>query len=265
MSVVVHHLNCGCMCPPIAKILPGMLPKTFCCHCLLVETKERLILVDAGISTLDCDDPSRIGLTHRLFRFQLDKLNTAKGQVESLGFSVDDVSDIILTHLDGDHASGICDFPHANIHVTPKELEVARAQKTAEHRIRYRTHYLGDDVNYVPMEPWSSESWESFDRVQGTALSDAVRIVDLPGHTPGHVGVAVQTDAGWLLHAGDAYFHHSKLDSGRNAYRMLDVFERQAHMAVPEAAESFARVRAAREEMKVVCSHDATFFPELKV
>ena len=52
----------------------------------------------------------------------------------------------------------------------------------------------------------AGDDWFGFDAV--TALGDDVLLVPLRGHTRGHCGVAVRRpDGGWLLHAGDAYFH----------------------------------------------------------
>jgi glyoxylase-like metal-dependent hydrolase (beta-lactamase superfamily II) len=39
-------------------------------------------------------------------------------------------------------------------------------------------------------------------------------MVPLLGHTAGHCGITLQTDGGWMLHAGDAYFHRWELDVG---------------------------------------------------
>ena len=38
-------------------------------------------------------------------------------------------------------------------------------------------------------------------------------MVPLPGHTPGHAGIAIDTPEGWLLHAGDAYFYRHEMDA----------------------------------------------------
>jgi glyoxylase-like metal-dependent hydrolase (beta-lactamase superfamily II) len=35
-------------------------------------------------------------------------------------------------------------------------------------------------------------------------LSPRILLVPLPGHTPGHCGVAVESGPGWLFHVGDA-------------------------------------------------------------
>lgn len=55
----------------------------------------------------------------------------------------------------------------------------------------------------------SGDEWFGFGSV--TVLDDDVLLIPLQGHTRGHCGVAVRrADGGWLLHAGDSYFHQSK-------------------------------------------------------
>lgn len=44
----IHHLNCVSTCP-----LGGRL----CCHCLLLETQQGLVLVDTGLGPQDVRDP----------------------------------------------------------------------------------------------------------------------------------------------------------------------------------------------------------------
>ena len=50
---------------------------------------------------------------------------TAKSQIQAMGYSPRDVRHIVLTHLDFDHAGRIEDFPHARVHVMERELESA--------------------------------------------------------------------------------------------------------------------------------------------
>ena len=263
--MIVHHINCGCMCPWIAKIVPGSIPKTFCCHCLLIEDNDKLILVDTGISTHDCDQPKRLGLTHKLFNFQLNKHETALHQIRELGYNPDEVTDIILTHLDSDHASGLCDFTKATVHVSKVEMEAARSQKSFHHRIRYRMHYLHDDFHWNLVDLTQGEQWQTFDRVQAFPQVSNLLLVDLPGHTPGHLGVAVKAEDTWLLHAGDAYYHHSLVSEKANAYRLLTFFEKRAHMDYAQAQDSLRRIQDLPSDIETVCSHDASYFPDLEI
>ena len=51
------------------------------------------------------------------------------------------------------------------------------------------------------------QAWLGFEAVRELhGLPPQIFFVPLPGHTLGHCGVALDTDQGWLLNAGDAYF-----------------------------------------------------------
>ncbi len=62
------------------------------------------------------------------------------------------------------------------------------------------------------------EQWHGFDSVRVLPGSDAeILLIPLVGHSHGHTGVAIRRGAsspegdGWLLHCGDAYFHHGEV------------------------------------------------------
>ena len=58
------------------------------------------------------------------------------------------------------------------------------------------------------------DDWFGFKGVR--ALGDRepdVLMIPLPGHTPGHCGIAVRAKHKWLLHAGDSYFFHGQLQA----------------------------------------------------
>jgi glyoxylase-like metal-dependent hydrolase (beta-lactamase superfamily II) len=117
----IHHLSCGTMCPYGGRLMDGRPgPARLVCHCLLIETdRDGLVLVDTGFGMNDVHHPtprlSAFFLTS--MRIELDESTTARRQVEALGFSASDVTHIVLTHLDFDHAGGIQDFPGAAVHV----------------------------------------------------------------------------------------------------------------------------------------------------
>ena len=50
---------------------------------------------------------------------------TAAHQIAALGYSLDEVRHIVLTHLDLDHAGGMADFPRAQVHVLAAEHNAA--------------------------------------------------------------------------------------------------------------------------------------------
>lgn len=133
----VHHLNCISSCPLGGRLMDGRTPSVLkrgelCCHCLLIETNNELVLVDTGFGLRDVADPKS-----RLSTFFMALLSpdfrdemTAVRQIEQLGFQAADVRHILLTHLDFDHAGGLDDFPNATIHMLQQERDYALTQKT---------------------------------------------------------------------------------------------------------------------------------------
>jgi len=67
-------------------------------RCLLIEDGDRLILVDTGMGNKQSD---------KFFGFfYLFGDNTLKGSIEKAGFSINDVTDVFITHLHFDHCGG---------------------------------------------------------------------------------------------------------------------------------------------------------------
>src|SRR5437660_25297 len=98
----VHHLNCGSLCPRGGRLLGGKggpwAEARMCCHCLLIESSDGLILVDSGLGVEDVSDPARLGLLFNAFvRPKLEVSETALRQVADLGYSVSDVRHIVPT------------------------------------------------------------------------------------------------------------------------------------------------------------------------
>lgn len=265
----IHHLNCGTMCPIGARWLLGGRTHLVA-HCLLVEARDRLVLVDTGFGTQDVADPKRrLGASfERSTGPRLDVAETALYRVRALDFSPADVSDVCCTHLDLDHAGGLSDFPDANVHVTRRERDAALERKTLLERERYRPVQIEHGPKWVTHEP-EGEKWEGFDAVRAIdGLDDDVLLVPLVGHTRGHTGVAIKTETGWTLHCGDSYFHHA--DVHPNAGKpplMLTGYQKL--LAVDEGAR-VANQRRLRELIEragsrivVHCAHDTSEYEAL--
>lgn len=183
------------------------------CHCLLIEGDDGLVLVDTGLGTEDLADPmGRLGAWFTLVvNPSRRREETAIAQLEALGYSPRDVRHIVPTHLDLDHVGGLPDFPHAEVHVFAPEHDAAMRRRTFEERLRYRPMHWKHGPRWK-IHDLGGDRWLGFDSVRAVAGSPEILIVPLQGHTRGHAGVAVRTDEGWLLHAGDAYFHHREID-----------------------------------------------------
>lgn len=240
----------------------GLLERaTVVCHCLAIETDGGIVLVDTGFGSEDARDPARLGTLFRaLMQPRPRQETTAAAQLEALGFSTADVTQIVTTHLDLDHAGGLGDFPEAEVHVLAAELAAARNPRLRE-RMRYVDAQWAHRPRWVEHEGAGGEDWFGFQSVRIVPGLDAeVLLVPLAGHSRGHTGVAVRSGDRWLLHCGDAYFHHGEVSSPQSCPPMLRLFQRLT--AVDNAARLANRERLRElaathgETIELFCSHD---------
>ncbi|QDU00204.1 MBL fold metallo-hydrolase [Gimesia aquarii] len=196
----IHHINCGTL------IVQGY--PTVVCHCLLLESKQGLLLVDAGIGLLDVQNPvERLGQELiDMAGFQFNESDTAVRRIEALGFSVADVRHIVLTHCDPDHTGGLADFPNAQVHVAQEELQ---------HMQSGHWRYVNSHFEHGPNCQTYSRGERDWFGLQARPINvdpaAEVLLIPLFGHTIGHCGVAIRQDSRWLLHAGDAYYLRAEL------------------------------------------------------
>ncbi len=230
------------------------------CHCLLIEGSDGLTLVETGFGTADVADPKRLGrMFCALLKPDLREEYTAIAGIRALGFDPADVRHVLVTHLDVDHAGGLGDFPTAEVHVHATELEAA-LKPSLRDRERYRKPHWEHGPKWKTYSS-GGDDWFGFEGIRVVAGSDPeVLLIPLPGHSRGHCGIAVRDGDGWLLHAGDAYFHHGEMRPEPNCPGGLRFFQnvvghdRKARLANQERLRELVATRADRVD--VFCAHD---------
>lgn len=265
----IHHLDCTTFCPLGGPLVdsPGSLLSRghLVCHCLLIETPASgLVLVDTGFGLDDMRDPvRRIGKPYLAINGpKLDPAQAAVSQVRALGFEPSDVKHILLTHLDLDHSGGLPDFPAAKVHLMQDEFDVVRNPSWLD-RGRVRPALWSHGPEWRPHRPSAGERWYGFECVRGLeGLPPEILMVPLSGHSRGHAGIAVQSEGRWLLHCGDAYFHHGEMEPEYRCPAGLRAFQRLLghNDALRRANLGRLRdlVRVHGREVQVFCAHDAT-------
>ncbi|MEV1121331.1 MBL fold metallo-hydrolase [Actinosynnema sp. NPDC049800] len=261
-----HHLNCGTMRPFGGKLVSGegsyFRAAELVCHVLLLETDDGLVLVDSGLGLDDVRRPDEtlVRRWRSMARPALAEAETALRQVEALGFAASDVRDVVLTHLDFDHAGGLRDFPDARVHVSAEELAAAtRPGRSGNDRMRYPDAQWAHGPKWTPHEA-TGETWFGFDGVR--EVRPDVLLVPLFGHTHGHTGVAVRVGDRWLLHAGDSYFFHGEMAAERHCPPALGYMQKRMQV-LPELRVANQKrlrqlVRDHGDSVDVFSAHDAT-------
>jgi len=239
-----------------------------CCHCLLIEDSHGLTLVDTGFGLRDVAAPAQRLSTFflRLLAPDFREEMTAVRQIERMGFSARDVRNIVLTHLDFDHAGGLDDFPAATVHMLRSERDAASRQKTWLDRQRFRPQQWSGQARWQTYRESMGEPWYGFSSVRELrGLPPEILMVPLLGHTLGHAGIAVDTGDHWLMMAGDAYFHRGEMDlydphctPGLRLYQTLMEKDRSARLM------NQRRLRRLKAEfgsvVRILSAHDPVEF-----
>jgi glyoxylase-like metal-dependent hydrolase (beta-lactamase superfamily II) len=225
--------------------------------CLLVEHASGLVLIDAGFARSTRRTPWRNpGVIFNAFaRTDLGPGEPAIERLQALGRHPEAVTDIVLTHLDPDHAGGLEDFPRARVHV-------ARAELAAKTEQWWNPRYNAGIFRHGPR-------FELHDLLRqetlGFALSrdlfgdGAIVLLGAPGHSRGHMAIAVRTAAGHVVHTGDAVYLESEarrgdsgLGPGLRLLRRLVDDDRREQKKTREVVARLLR----QDGVTVVTSHD---------
>jgi glyoxylase-like metal-dependent hydrolase (beta-lactamase superfamily II) len=194
-------------------------------HCWAIEHDGLLRLVDTGATTNTRDVV--------FARMSVSRDQELPGALAAAGLSLEDVSEVVLTHHHGDHVDGL-PHVHAPVRISDVELDFVA---TTFPRLMRRILRQPLPSGFAP-EPFALDGGPFGAFARSRALSDDGRIVAVatPGHTPGHISVICVDDAGrHVMLAGDATDSLEQLHALRADAVGPDV---KVHVATLEAIQS---------------------------
>lgn len=165
----------------------------------LIKQGDRLILVDAG--------------TGELYGPTLNKLPAS---LKAVGYTPDQITDILITHIHTDHTGGLMDgstrvFPNATIHVDRREVEHwLSADKRAQAPAQMQQYFDQAQLKFGPSV--AAGKVRPFDGA--TELFPGIRSVPAYGHTPGHSFYVLESQGekiafwGDILHVAEVQLPH---------------------------------------------------------
>jgi N-acyl homoserine lactone hydrolase len=216
----------------------------------LLEHHEGAILIDTGLTTR-VEVPrglGRIGAPTPIIEPGEELEPRMRGQ----GLAPEDVRRVVLTHLDWDHTGGLGSVPDAEILVHRPELEFA---SKLFGRLRYQPKLWPSSVDFTVFD-LDPEPYGPFPASKMLTEAGDVRLVPIPGHSIGQIGVIVETDGPALFFAADHVLRQDWFVEDYAAGNLLGV---GAIFFPKQAVETSRRVQAFLERTPAVLlpSHDA--------
>ena len=127
---------------------------------------------------------------------------------QAAGIAAEDIDTVFLTHLHGDHVGGLSDalsggssrlLPNAEFVCT--EAEWTFTHDAAVYNALPETFRGNFDAARALVAPYAKD--RKMIAMAETEIAPGVTAVPLPGHTPGHAGVLLESDGEQLLIWGD--------------------------------------------------------------
>lgn len=223
----------------------------------VIEHTEGLVLFDAGADPRVVTDPDYWctplnGLFMRnIFEWEITPEDNLANQLELAGYSAEDVSKVVISHLHADHVGGIGHVPQADLFAARDAWEHMKGRHPERKMVLRRDiAILGAKWNEIAFEPTDDPALAPFSESFDLMGDGSMIVLPTPGHMPGAVSMLVRRSVGApLLLVGDLTYGEELLDQDRTP----------ATGDTEVLLESFAKVRALKETMPglvILPAHD---------
>lgn len=159
----------------------------------LIKHKQDYLLFDTGLgSQIDAQYEQDMPGWQRPF-FKFDRpVSPARQQLDAAGFAP--IQHIILSHSHWDHASGVGDFPQAQVFVSEDEL-LTLAQPSTGAGGTWPSQVADPAIHWSPLM-FQPRAYKGYAHSLDLFNDGSVVLVTMPGHTAGSIGMFVTVDSG---------------------------------------------------------------------
>lgn len=165
------------------------------CRSLLIVDGEHIVLVDTGIGDKHLDELSD--------QYHADFTQNLETNINSAGYSTEEITDVVLTHLHFDHCGGTTklnkrsgklelSFPNAKYYISKRQWENAFSPNYRE-----RSSFVKDNFEILK----DTNKLILITKTTEIACNTELRLFD--GHTPGLMLPIVKTPKRTVFFAGD--------------------------------------------------------------
>jgi len=232
---------------------------------VLIERDNDLVLFDTGIGTRIEEEMRPLIYWGNLFfhryvmRTRFNPQHDALvHQLPRLGFKPSDVRNVVVSHLHWDHAGGMRDFPQAHFFVGRREWDFAsNLSKGALFKnafIKEQIYGAGLDIELIETDP--RKPFKNFPASYDLFGDGSMIMVDLPGHSPGLMGMFLTMPSGRrFLFSADTFYFPEGLEERLPKSALMQSLVSEG----PEAGASIDRVyelMKSDSQLEIVGSHD---------
>lgn len=211
VQIKIHHQLARFFKRPL-RVLDVLTDRKWSPHlpigCWLIEHPEGLIMVDTGESSR-ANDQGYQPWWHPFMQFCERRGVKPEEEVGALlkakGFDPLAVKWVVMTHMHGDHAGGIPNFPNSTFILSETEAAAIHAHDAVFNGY-LKMHYPEWLDKNTQTVNYQDGAFESFDRSTALTADGKVRIVPTPGHTMGHQAVIIDMGDHYVLIGGDASY-----------------------------------------------------------
>lgn len=213
---------------------------------VLIDHPGGKILYDTGSNPHAMDGywPENLREIYPLYQTREQRL---ENQLSLCGVKPEDINKVVLSHMHLDHAGNLGLFPHADVFVPKADFMHAQTQVRLNADPRTHGGYIKADLDVSVKQYHLVE-----DDIE---IAEGVKIVNLPGHTPGLLGLVVHLEKdGTLIFPQDCVYsagiYGPPAKGSGLLYDSLSFFK------------SIEKVRALQKKYnaEVFFAHDETFF-----
>lgn len=149
----------------------------------LIDTGEEIILVDTGMPK----ETPEIPRNDEAPLYMGEKIMDYVSSFEKLGYKIEDVTKILITHKHDDHTGEIRSFPNAKVYISKTEAE--------------EMNLKGENI--IPVE-FTSGPYHNFPKSE--KITENIYLIEAKGHTTGNSIIIIEADEKYYMIHGDVTY-----------------------------------------------------------
>jgi N-acyl homoserine lactone hydrolase len=206
---------------------------TGCCYTWLLEGAGEKMMVDTG-------GTAETAIARGRSREDVKKVQTLEDGLAKYGLKPGDIDTVIITHLHWDHVELAHKYVNARLIVQEDELNFSRNPHPAA---------LYDDRRLL--------EGLDFEVVRGDCqITDGVKVLLTPGHTPGGQSIAVETEKGVAIITGFCCIQEN-FEPSEEIRKKTPIIVPGIHLDVIQSYDSMLKVKEAADI--IIPIHDPKF------